>query len=330
MKGYLLQPSAGEHCFRPAAQQRARRRLRCGVTLPELLVAIAIVGVLASLTLPAVQSAREAVRRSSCANNLRMLGMAIHLHHDARGHFPTSTSPFVEGNQPATGRDGSGWIVRTLPYAEQHPLQSQFSRFLGGEFLAGGGLKHPDCLPLIQTRLSVLHCPSDSSCRELSDQQIQWVGTPVALTSYKGVIGDNRMGGAASIFQGSEPDCLSTGECNGMFYRLTYQQPTFMASVTDGLSTTLAIGEDVPAENHHSAAFYANGDFASAHAPLNYFPPLPTPDDWWNVMSFRSGHAGGAFFCFADGHVQFVADSIDHVLYRALSTRNGAETDIAP
>ncbi|HVL07856.1 MAG TPA: DUF1559 domain-containing protein, partial [Burkholderiaceae bacterium] len=66
-----------------------------------------------------------------------------------------------------------------------------------------------------------------------------------------------------------------------------------------------------------------NGDYASCHAPLNFMPNKPA--EWWNVMSFRSMHFGGAFFARADGSVSFVNESIDHATYRALSTKAGGE-----
>ena len=301
---------------------------RLGMTLVEVLVVISIIGVLIALLLPAVQFAREASRRMGCASNLRQLGNGIHLHHDVRRILPESTSPFWEGTAPIPMRDGSGWILKTLPYIEQQPLLQQFTPSLGSDFLSGQGLRSPACASLMQTQLPLLLCGSEESGRILSDQQYQWVGIQVALTNYKGVIGDNRMGGSQSMFSGTEPDCISTGNCNGLFYRLTYQNPVTLGSVTDGLSNTFLLGEDVPQENNHSTAFYANGDYASCHAPLNNFPG--TPNDWWNVMSFRSRHPGGANFCLADGSVRFISDNINYSLYRALSTRNGNETGSVP
>jgi prepilin-type processing-associated H-X9-DG protein len=90
------------------------------------------------------------------------------------------------------------------------------------------------------------------------------------------------------------------------------------------------LGEDVPEHNNVSAAYYGNGDHASCHAPLNYLPDTPTPDDWPNVMSFRSRHPAGAQFCMADGSVQFVNETIDYTLYKGLSTKAGGEDAALP
>src|SRR5690242_21356676 len=94
-------------------------------------------------------------------------------------------------------------------------------------------------------------------------------------------------------------DCHDRNGCNGIFYRNNYQDRPRLASVTDGTSNTLMVGEDLPEQNWHSAAFYANGSYGNCHTPLNFFPRPAEPWEWSVVISFRSRHHGGANFCLA-------------------------------
>ncbi len=303
------------------------RHPQYGFTLVELLVVITIIGILIALLLPAVQAAREAARRLQCANNLKQVGLALHNYHVAHSVFPISIgydNP-SDGAPGPQGRSGKGWIVSTLPYLEQQALFDRFRDELCFEGHANSeGMWRSGCRELMKVQVSFLHCPSDSSVRELSTEQFQWTGIPVALTSYKGVIGDTRMGGSSSPWTGS-PDCHTTSRCPGIFWRHNYVYTVSIDDIRDGTSNTLAVGEDVPEANHHSVAFYANGDYASCHAPLNYFPDPPAPNHWPTVMSFRSRHPGGAQFCLADGSVRFLSESISLELYQGLSTKAGRE-----
>jgi prepilin-type N-terminal cleavage/methylation domain-containing protein len=305
----------------------ARQR---GFTLVELLVVIAIIGILVALLLPAVQAAREAARRMSCTNNLKQLALAVHNYHDVHGMLPISISPWSEQTRPTPERNGKGWIVSILPQMEQQGLYEQFIPGFQGQMFSGTGIMDPVCRPAMRTKLSVLKCPTDPNSRENTTQQYQWSGIEVATTSYKGVIGDTRMGGNGSVHQGTMPDCHNRVGCNGLFYRNNYQEPIRLAAITDGTSNTFMIGEDVPGQNNHSAAFYSNGDYASCHAPLNYFPIPATPNAWPNVMSFRSLHPNGALFALADGSVRYISETIGYTEYRELCTRAGGESVPVP
>jgi prepilin-type processing-associated H-X9-DG protein len=226
-----------------------------------------------------------------------------------------------------------------MPFMEQWAMFERFEPCFGSNFAsagAGGGIGSTVCRDAAATPMPMLNCPSDPSSKEVSTTQNQWSPVPVRTTNYKGVIGDTRMGGTSSIHpNGTTPDCHNTIKCNGLFYRNRYRDPVSLHDILDGTSNTFMVGEDIPERNRHSAWAFANGDYASCHAPLNYMPnpPVPgvsTPDVWPNMISFRSRHPGGGQFCMADGSVRFIQQTISHPLYRALSTKKGGEAITPP
>jgi hypothetical protein len=178
--------------------------------------------------------------------------------------------------------------------------------------------------------LSALRCPSDGTGHnmKLNKNQAQFIGTEVALTNYKGVIGDPNMGGGGY----GSADTHGEDQNNGMFWRRSWKNPIHVRDVLDGTSNTFMIGEDVPKFNYHSAWFFSNGDYCSCHRPLNFFAKPPPPDDatghhhWPRDMGFRSQHPGISQFALVDGSVRGVRQNIDRDQYRAFCTRAGGES----
>jgi len=116
------------------------RKNRTAFTLVEMLVVIAVIGMLMALLLPAVQQAREASRRTRCENNLKQVGEAFQTYHDAYGRYPGGTT-------------GSMFALYLLPYLEQQPLYSKWNM----KFTATGC---PENLAVAQTPVDVFMCPS--------------------------------------------------------------------------------------------------------------------------------------------------------------------------
>jgi prepilin-type N-terminal cleavage/methylation domain-containing protein/prepilin-type processing-associated H-X9-DG protein len=304
-------------------------------TLVELLVVIAIIGILVALLLPAVQAAREAARRASCENNIKNIALGVLNHESAKKIFPKSYDGYGNATGARTAEEnGSGWIVWTLPYLEEqalfdrfkssHALEGFFDAHLGATSAGnkGLGLNTPEVRELIQTPLQLLRCPSDPSSLQPTTEQFAFKTVPMTTTNYKGSAGDawnwGRWGGNRNINPEQSPQ-------RGILYRTTYLAPVATRKITDGTSKTFLIGEDVPEHNYHSAAYFSNGSSNTTDMPLNYMPQPPQPDNYPDVNGFRSRHPGGAHFAMADGHVDFIDDSIAYSVWLSLSTKDGSE-----
>jgi prepilin-type N-terminal cleavage/methylation domain-containing protein len=341
-------------------------------TLVELLVVIAIIGVLVALLLPAVQAAREAARRMQCGNNLKQLGLACLNYADTKKHLPISIDRTPEDFDisgewigpsggsllPANGGPGfwaKGWIVDIMPQMEQANAYNRIleqlkkDKSFGVAETRGLGLGAPAIRDIVAAQQPWLTCPSDESAAPSPDQWY-WPengpGVTVGTTSYKGSIGDHAMtdgrhrGETTPSLRpvpnfGSLPDGHNTAETNGMFGRNTYFRPIELQSATDGLSNTFMVGENVVSQDFHSAAFFADGDFATCGIPLNLFiigydVPTMKRDYWREGRGFKSLHPGGANFVLGDGSVPYIAEGIDGAVYQALGTRAGGEVASLP
>jgi len=302
---------------------RSLHRRKVGFTLIELLVVIAIIAVLIGLLLPAVQKVREAAARMTCSNNLKQMGISVHSFHDANGFLPQNGG--VGFNYNTASPNSWSWLAQLLPYVEQDNL-----------FRLGGLGNNPTppmnaSLPITATNIKTFNCPSDPQ------PQITWTnranvgGQPFAPTNYKGVCGSNWAWGS---FQFVGPTGSNNGldAGNGMFFRTDHRRRLTLLGVTDGLTNTLMVGEDLPSRNTHCSWPFFNHATGTVAIPLNNAliagqPGFNNPGDWPNVYSFRSAHTGGSNFALGDGSVRFVRQAIDLLQYRMAGSITGGEVN---
>lgn len=312
-----------------------------GFTLVELLVVIAIIATLIGLLLPAVQTAREAARRTSCNNNLKQVGLAILTHESAKGRLPAGFH-YVNSNRAAWG-----WGVFILPYADEGAIFDalQPSRFELDAYLPSP--PNDQVRAALQASISMYRCPT-CPAKPLNDL---WnFGTKTPLTSgfflstsnYVGSAADGSPNSAGTASNGPINAADSFGAFCGMRTPLGFRVKDF----PDGLSKTFLVGERTGAE---SAAAIASGNGGPAavwagngrpscgtcvdgagrclgrtsgprysDSGVPGFPSAASGEWFLNAFSngnsntkgFTSLHPGGAHFLSGDGSVAFLRDSV--------------------
>ena len=292
-----------------------RRTAKGGVSVIELLMVVAITGMLVSLLLPAVNSAREAARAAVCRSQMRQLAMAIEQFHGARHTYPPSR--FIK--QLHVGPEGNGWswITKVLPYLEDG-LRGDFAEPLGTSELLG-------------RKIPVLLCPTDGftmSGPRWDAAQLE--GLAVGQTNYKAVSGANWGADATqnspdidtqyrNVGTNGSYDGYSDGD--GIMFRNDADSRMRHAKVIDGLSKTFLLGEDLPKFNAWCSWPYVTHVYGTCAIPPNTIPNSP---EWWpDGASFRSRHPHGLHFAMADCSVRFIDQSIDQNVYQQHATREG-------
>ncbi len=278
---------------------------RQGFTLVEMLVVIAIIGVLAALTLPAVQAAREAARRSTCANNLKQSALAIQNYHVLKKKLPPGG--LTTGNQ-------FSWHVFVLPHLEQDNLYKAFDRNAAYDNAAN--------LATGLTGVDTYLCPSGVVERSTFEQSGGAFLPTVHYQGNMGPIGTNPVDGDPYPSVASGQGDAATG---GVLYA---DSEVKLTNITDGTTTTFMLGE-VSWSDANSYRAWTRGckdttcaGTKSVQSAINA-RPYTTNFNW---TSFGSNHPGGAQFAMCDGSVTFIAEFINLNTYKALASRKGKET----
>jgi prepilin-type N-terminal cleavage/methylation domain-containing protein/prepilin-type processing-associated H-X9-DG protein len=285
--------------------------VRRAFTLVELLVVIAIIGILVGLLLPAVQAAREAARRIQCSNNVRQLGLATHNYESAYKRLP---SGWVSNG--LSGEPGWGWAAALLPFMEGNNIANKVDWRIAIEEDVHNEIR--------ETVVATFNCPSDpyNSIFEIGKE----TGHDHDDSDHYGNVDEGE-----KLFRVSKSNYVavfgtfeleeSPYRGDGMYYG---NSKTKFRDVTDGLSNTLLTGErsgqlggsiwhgNIPEAAESNARIVGVADHVP-NSPVGHFE------------DFRSYHTGGANFSRADGSVQWLPQTIDEVVYKAMATRSGGE-----
>jgi prepilin-type N-terminal cleavage/methylation domain-containing protein len=321
------------------------KKLR-GFTLVELLVVIAIIGVLVGLLLPAVQAAREAARRTQCANNLKQIALATVSFETSKKRYPGYLESFDIGNVSGTPiRRIAGWHVTLFPNVEQQQLydiwtSDQFSLFSGlSEFC-------PD--------IAIFRCPTDSLIQ--GDEAF----SKNSYVANNGFWDDRSSGSLGPVMSQSRANGMFMNRVNvgggatdegGNVLLSSVFAPTAVtmkaSDIRDGLSQTIMYSENMVARpwGYTSAAEYLNriSTFNNRTATGMVWlyrteqtavtAPQPLPEEKINGRKWQvdmaaspspsfarpsAGHAGLVTVAFADGSTRTIADETGYHVYTAL------------
>ena len=295
------------------------RSYRRAFTLVELLVVIAIIGVLIALLLPAIQAARAAARATVCSNNLRQLGIAMHVYHEAMEYFPA-------GGVSVDWWDGphlSNWAIELLPYIEESYLLDLYVKDQDIESAANTEFR--------ESIVPTFNCPTDRNAIEIrvpdsgpaSVNQIRY-----RHASYRAMAG--RSDGQEDFWT----ECHGAGcylwqaDWAGMGWRGVFhytghgklKNPESSGKISDGLSQTIALGEMVSRSHPGRGTFWANTYTSynkSAASPSSatllgdYFPCREYLHSEPCKRAWGSYHPAGIHFAMCDGSVHTISTRVD-------------------
>lgn len=303
-----------------------RRPRSPGFTLVELLVVLAIIGLLVALLLPGVQQVREAARRTNCRNNLHQLVTALHSYEAMYLRFPAG----IDFSGPDVSPGLWSWQTRILPFMEAEPLYLSLDQ--------SAGIADRANREKLVAAPATFRCPSDpvANLGHVAEGPLagEW-----PLTNYLGVSGSDGVtfSGDGALLAPSACDLLdrtrNLGTQSGMLFGNGWIP---FDRVEDGTGTTLLIGErGAPADGEHG---WISGPGLADACPNGWTDVvLPAQDelglgglrvpvgDEGDVYHWWSHHPGGTYFGFVDANVRWIAYTIDPAVFQRLSTRAGGE-----
>lgn len=278
---------------------------RSAFTLIELLVVIAIISVLVGLLLPAVQKAREAASRISCANNLKQIGLTMHMYHNDHDELPPSRM----------GRALATWSVLILPYMEQENLFRQWD--LSKMYFDQNETAR-------RTPVKSYFCPSRRAASDGLSLSGDLLFMPNGeLVHFPGALSDY----AAEVDKTGHDESEET--CPNMSGSFQVKSGMRFIDFTDGLSNALLVGEKhVPITSHgvgwwDCSTYDGEYPMCWTRAASQKHPLTTNPRD--TGWKFGSRHTGVVNFCFADGSVRALPVSIDPLTLELLGMRNDGQ-----
>jgi prepilin-type N-terminal cleavage/methylation domain-containing protein len=306
--------------------------LRRGFTIVELLVTVAIIGVLVALILPAVQMSREAARRTQCRNHLKQLGLAFHNYHDRNRMFPPGIQIAPADWGWKSGFDkGYGWTTMLLPDLEQQSMYQQFDFSLDCQ----GAHRR-----LTSLRVGVFECPSDpqfGNAISVTDPMNPALDGSWGALNYLGISGISglQLCGPLGFEDCDQIESVSKlGISAGILF---CNSSTSLNDVVDGSSQTLLLCERGVTSRFGKWGGY--GEYfhcpkglsdvvipgvinGSARSKGGMRDRVGDGADQYHLWSFHASHVNVSL---ADGSVRTLSTVIDRQVLQNVSTRGGAE-----